>query len=109
VVALALFLVSQARGAHPMVPLDLFANRTFSAANAMTFLVYAALAGALFLLPIQLQQVAGYSPIQAGAALIPMTIVMLLLSSWAGRWALGAGGARRQQPQEEQSGQKRQA
>ena len=46
-----------------------------------------ALAGALFLLPIQLQQVAGYSPIEAGSALIPLTIVTLLLSSWAGRLA----------------------
>ena len=75
------FVVVEARGRHPMLPLDLFRSGLFTAANAMTFVVYGALGAALFLLPIQLQQVAGYSPIQAGSALIPMTIVMLLLSS----------------------------
>ena len=62
VAALCGFLAVEARGSHPMVPLDIFRNRVFSAANAVTFIVYAALAGALFLLPIQLQMVAGYSP-----------------------------------------------
>ena len=81
VAALCGFLAVEARGSHPMVPLDIFRNRVFSAANAVTFIVYAALAGALFLLPIQLQVVAGYSPIEAGSALVPMTIVMLLLSA----------------------------
>ena len=85
VASLGAFLAVEARGTHPMVPLDIFENRLFSAANAMTFIVYAALAGALFLLPIQLQQVAGYSPLQAGSALIPLTVVMLLLSARAGR------------------------
>ena len=91
VASLAGFLAVEARGSHPMVPLDIFRNRLFSAANAMTFIVYAALAGALFLLPIQLQQVAGYSPIEAGSALIPMTLLLLLLSSWAGRLAQRIG------------------
>ncbi|HEX2502908.1 MAG TPA: MFS transporter [Miltoncostaeaceae bacterium] len=91
VAALGAFLAVEARGSHPMVPLDIFRNRLFSAANAMTFIVYAALAGALFLLPIQLQQVAGYSPLEAGSALIPFTIVMLLLSSRAGRLAQRIG------------------
>ena len=54
VAALAAFVAVEARGSHPMLPLDIFRNRLFSAANAMTFIVYAALAGALFLLPIQL-------------------------------------------------------
>jgi EmrB/QacA subfamily drug resistance transporter len=89
--ALAAFVAVEARGAHPMVPLDIFSSRLFSAANATTFLVYAALSGALFLLPIQLQQVAGYSPLQAGSALIPMTVVMLLLSSTAGSVAQRIG------------------
>ena len=91
VAGLAAFVAVEARGTHVMVPLDIFRNRLFSAANAMTFIVYAALAGALFLLPIQLQQVAGYTPLQAGSALIPMTIVMLLLSTWAGRLAQRIG------------------
>ena len=91
VVCLAGFVAVEARGSHPMVPLDMFSSRLFSAANAMTFIVYAALAGALFLLPIQLQQVAGYAPIQAGSALIPMTLVMLLISARAGRLAQRIG------------------
>ena len=89
--ALAGFVAVEARAGHPMIPLEIFRIRLFSAANAMTFIVYAALAAALFLLPIQLQVVAGYSPIEAGSALIPMTIVMLLLSSWAGRLAQRIG------------------
>ncbi len=84
-IALAAFIVVEARERHPVLPLDLFRSGLFTAANAMTFVVYGALGAALFLLPIQLQQVAGYSPIQAGTALIPMTLVMLLLSSRAGR------------------------
>ena len=73
------------------MPLDLFASRQFSSANAVTFVVYAALGGALFLLPIQLQGTAGFSPLEAGAALVPMTIVMLLLSARAGRLAQRIG------------------
>lgn len=85
VLALGAFVVVEARGRHPILPLDLFRSGLFTAANAMTFVVYAALGAALFLLPIQLQQVAGYSPIEAGTSLIPMTLVMLALSSRAGR------------------------
>jgi EmrB/QacA subfamily drug resistance transporter len=83
--ALAAFVAVEARGRHPLVPLGMFASRDFSTANAMTFVVYGALGAGLFLLPIQLQQVAGYSALAAGSALVPMTIVMLLLSTWAGR------------------------
>ena len=88
---LAGFVWVEARGRHPLVPLGLFRIRDFSVANAMTFVVYGALGGALFLLPIQLQTVAGFSPLQAGSALIPMTIVMLLLSTYAGRLSARIG------------------
>lgn len=91
VAALAGFVAAEHRGSHPMIPLDIFSSRQFSASNVMTFAVYAALGAALFLLPIQLQQVAGYTPLQAGAALVPMTIVMLLLSTRAGRLAQRIG------------------
>ena len=74
-----------------LVPLELFSSRQFSSANAVTFVVYAALGGALFLLPIQLQQTVGFTPLEAGAALVPMTIVMLLLSARAGRLAQRIG------------------
>jgi len=66
--ALVAFVLLERGRAGALVPLELFRSRQFSSANAVTFVVYAALGGALFLLPIQLQQVAGYSPIQAGTA-----------------------------------------
>ncbi|MFG1924781.1 MFS transporter [Cryptosporangium sp. NPDC048952] len=84
---LALFLVIERRSPHPLVPLDLFANRTFSAVNGVTFAVYAALGVFFFLLVLQLQVVAGFSPIAAGTALLPVTAVMLLLSSRTGALA----------------------
>src|SRR5207248_11281845 len=76
---------------NPMLPLDVFRSRQFTAANLVTFVVYAALGGSLFLLPIQLQRVVGFSPLKAGTALIPITVVMLLLSARAGRLAQRIG------------------
>ncbi|SHG15731.1 drug resistance transporter, EmrB/QacA subfamily [Jatrophihabitans endophyticus] len=94
VVLLAAFVVVEARSRHPMMPLSLFADRQFVAANAVTFVMYAALGGSLFLIPVQLQRVSGFTPVAAGSALLPMTFVMLLLSSRAGRLAarIGARG-----------------
>lgn len=77
--------------AHPMLPLDLFAATQFSATNVVTFIVYGALGGALFLLPIQLQLVAGYTALQAGISLLPVTVVMLLLSARSGALATRIG------------------
>ena len=91
VVALGAFVVVEARSPHPMLPLDIFRSRQFTAANLVTFVVYGALGGALFLLPIELQRAAGFSPIEAGLALLPLTIVMLLLSARAGRLAQRIG------------------
>jgi EmrB/QacA subfamily drug resistance transporter len=88
---IAAFLWRQARIRHPMLPLGLFASAQFSATNVVTFIIYGALGGALFLLPIHLQQVAGYSPVQAGMSLLPITVVMLLLSSRSGALAARIG------------------
>src|SRR4051794_12323929 len=85
VIALVAFVVVEARSPHPMLPLDIFKSRQFTAANLVTFVVYGALSGALFLLPLELQRAAGFSPLEAGTALVPFTIVMLLLSARAGR------------------------
>lgn len=84
VAALACFVLVERRSRHPMLPLGLFASRQFSAANAVTFLVYAALGGVMFVLVLQLQLVAGYSPLAAGSALLPVTALLLLLSGPAG-------------------------
>ena len=70
---------------HPMLPLELFRSRQFSGANAVTFAVYGALGGALFLLPVELQIVTGYTPLESGLALLPVTLVMLAFSARSGR------------------------
>jgi EmrB/QacA subfamily drug resistance transporter len=79
--ALVAFLVIQARSPHPLMPLELFANRWFSATNVVTLALYFALGGSFFLLAVHLQTTLGYSPVEAGAALFPLTVVMFLLSS----------------------------
>jgi len=63
----------------------------FSSANAVTFVVYAGLGAALFLLPVELQQVSGYSPLGAGASLLPVTAIMLVLSARSGGLAARIG------------------
>jgi EmrB/QacA subfamily drug resistance transporter len=68
---LALFLARERHAASPMLPLSIFAQRQFAAVNAVSFIVYAALTGATFLLPVTLQVVSGYSPLGSGLALLP--------------------------------------
>jgi Major Facilitator Superfamily len=91
VAALVAFVGWERRTPAPMLPLDIFASRQFTAANAVTFVVYGALGGSLFLLPIQFQRVVGWSPLASGVALVPVTLVMLLLSAQAGRLASRIG------------------
>jgi EmrB/QacA subfamily drug resistance transporter len=91
VVALVSFLIIEARSSHPMVPLWVFRSRQFSGANAVTFVVYAALGAVLFLLVVHLQTDLGYSALAAGASLLPLTILMLLFSARAGAWAQRIG------------------
>jgi hypothetical protein len=87
---LAAFLVRERREASPMLPLSIFAERQFAATNAVAFIVYAALTGATFLLPVVLQVVSGYSPLGSGLALLPLTIIMLALSARSGQLAATA-------------------
>jgi EmrB/QacA subfamily drug resistance transporter len=84
---LASFVVTERRRRHPMLPLELFAERRFSGANLATLAVYAALNVVLFLVVLQLQTGLGYSALAAGAALFPINVALLTLSSRAGRWA----------------------
>ena len=67
-----------------MVPLELFRSRTFTGANLLTLLLYSALGGTLFFVPLNLIQVQHYSPTAAGAALLPFILIVFLLSRWAG-------------------------
>jgi len=91
VVAAGLFVVVEARSPAPLLPLGLFRHRQFTVTNGVTFVVYGALGGVLFLLPVVLQVVDGYSPLASGVALLPLTVVMLLLSSRSGRLASRIG------------------
>ena len=85
--ALVAFVLVERRSPHPLVPLDLFAHRWFSAANVLTLLVYSALGVFFFLLILQLQTVAGFSPLLSGVAMLPVPALMLLLSAQAGALA----------------------
>jgi EmrB/QacA subfamily drug resistance transporter len=91
IVLLAAFVAWERRARTPMLPLDLFASTQFSATNLVTFVVYGALGGALFLLPIQLQQVSGYTALEAGVSLLPLTAIMLVLSARSGALASRIG------------------
>jgi EmrB/QacA subfamily drug resistance transporter len=95
------FVAVERRRANPMLPLTVFSSRQFSAVNVVTLVVYAALGGFFFFLTLQLQIVSGFSPIAAGSALLPVTLLMLALSAQAGalaqrigpRWPMAAGTA----------------
>ncbi|MFL6505400.1 MAG: MFS transporter, partial [Candidatus Udaeobacter sp.] len=84
VVILILFFVVESRLSHPMLPLTLFRSRTFAGTNLLTFLLYAALGGTLFFLPLNLIQVQRYPATSAGAALLPFILIMSFLSRWSG-------------------------
>lgn len=90
---------TRGRGPTPMLPLDVFGSAQFTAINLVTLVVYGGLSLLTFLLVVHLQQVAGFTPIAAGAALLPVTVLMLLLSARAGslaqrigpRWMMAIG------------------
>ena len=94
VLGLTSFVVTERRSTHPLVPLDVFASRQFTAANLVTLALYAAIAGVFFLLAIVLQVVIGLSPLAAGAAMLPVTLLMLTLSSRTGALAARIGPRR---------------
>jgi EmrB/QacA subfamily drug resistance transporter len=89
--ALSGFVVLQLRQRDPLVPPDLFANRTFTIANLLTFVVYAALSGVMMLFVLQLQVSLGYSPTVSGISGLPITVLLLLLSARAGKLAQRIG------------------
>jgi len=91
VAALAAFVTVERRSRHPMLPPGLFASRQFTAANLVTFAVYAAIGGVFFFLVVELQTEAGFSALQAGSALLPITIIMLVLSERSGRLSARIG------------------
>jgi EmrB/QacA subfamily drug resistance transporter len=87
----ALFLLYEARARHPMLDLALFRIRNFAVANLTTFAAYAGLIGGFFFVGLFLQQVAGYTALQAGLATTPISILLFVLSPRFGRLASGVG------------------
>ncbi len=87
----ALFVLWEARARHPMLDLALFRIRNFAVANLTTLSAYAGLIGGLFFLTLFLQQVAGYSALEAGLATTPISIILFVLSPRFGRVASGTG------------------
>jgi EmrB/QacA subfamily drug resistance transporter len=84
ILALGAFVAVEARAAQPMMPLELFRSRTFSAVNIATFLLYAAIGGVLYFVPFNLIQIQGYTPTAAGLSILPFAILMIVLSRWSG-------------------------
>jgi EmrB/QacA subfamily drug resistance transporter len=84
VLSLIAFLFVEARSPAPMFSLSLFRSRTFAGANLLTLLLYFALSGVFFFLPLNLIQVQGYTATEAGAALLPFILLVFLLSRWSG-------------------------
>jgi EmrB/QacA subfamily drug resistance transporter len=87
ILLLVAFFVVEHRRKHPLLPLNAFASRQFSGVNAVTLVVYAALSGLFFLLMLELQNALHYSALAAGASLLPINGLMLVISPIAGRFA----------------------
>jgi len=84
IAALIGFVVAEMHRAAPMMPTRLFRSRNFSGANLLTFFLYGALGGSLFFVPLNLIQIQGYSTTAAGAALLPLILLLSVLSRWSG-------------------------
>ncbi|MFD8593410.1 MFS transporter [Kitasatospora sp. NPDC059646] len=87
----AAFVLVEHRSPNPMLPLSLFRSRLFTAVNLVTLCVYAAFSGVFLLLTVQLQIVAGFTPLLSGVALVPITVLMLLFSGRAGQFGRAVG------------------
>jgi EmrB/QacA subfamily drug resistance transporter len=91
VAGIAAFVAIERRAPAPMMPLDVWRSRLFASANALTFVVYAALSLFMFVLPIRLIVGGGYSATASAAALLPLVVELFVLSRWTGLWAATAG------------------
>jgi EmrB/QacA subfamily drug resistance transporter len=84
---LVLYIIVERKSQHPMMPLNLFSNRVFSGANLLTFFLYAGLGASMLFLSLNFIQVQGYSQFEAGLTFLPFTILMVLISGYAGSLA----------------------
>lgn len=91
VLLLISFLVIESKSRHPMMPLGLFKDRTFSGTNLLTFFLYAGLRAAMLFLTLNLVQVQGYDQLQSGLTILPFTILMISVGRFAGKLATRFG------------------
>lgn len=84
---LVIFGILESKIKHPMIPVSLFKHRLFSGITLMTFILYFAMSGVFFFLTLNLQQIQKFSATSAGAAFMPIIILLFLLSRWSGYWA----------------------
>jgi drug resistance transporter, EmrB/QacA subfamily len=91
VILLIVFVLVERRVGNPLLPPDTFASREFAGVNATTFMVYAALSGLFFLLMLELQNVLHYTALAAGASLLPINVLMLVISPIAGKMSARIG------------------
>lgn len=82
--SLIIFVIIESKSRYPMMPLQLFSNKTFSGANLLTFFLYAALFSGILFLTLNMVQIQRYSQLQAGMTLLPFTILLILISRWSG-------------------------
>jgi len=87
VLLLVTFVIIEAKSKYPMMPLQLFANATFSGANLLTFFLYAGLGAGMLFLSLNLVQVQGYSQLQSGLTFLPFTVIMISIARFAGALA----------------------
>ena len=87
VLFLAVFIIIEIKSSHPMMPLTLFANATFSGANLLTFFLYAGLGAGMLFLSLNMVQVQGYSQLQSGLTFLPFTLLMITIARYAGSLA----------------------
>lgn len=98
-VSLVAFAIIEKKSSHPMMPLELFCNPTFSGVNLLTLFLYAGLNAAMLFMSLNLVQVQGYSQMESGLTFVPFTVIMVLISRFAGslsdkygpRWLLILG------------------
>ncbi len=81
---IAFFIFIENKSKHPMMPLNLFSNKTFTGSNLLTFFLYAGLGAGILFLTLDMVQIQGYSQLQAGLTLLPFTILMIFIARFSG-------------------------